>query len=209
MGQVFNRRADGRRGRTTLATIGLVAVSATAFGGASMAALSHGQGGSAAAPSYVADARARSSQAPISEPTALSIPAIGVHQSLVRLDVEAGNTMQLPPYTGVGWFTGSKEPGAPGAAVIAGYIGNADKPGAFVNLAKLVRGADIAVSRQDGSIADFTVTGIAAYAPGKLPLDQIYAAPGPTLRIVTTGGALRPGEPNRNVVVTSELSRIR
>lgn len=208
MARIFDRRTRPRRGRRTLATIGLVAVSATAFGGASMAALSHGQGG-AATPSYVADSAAPSPQPPVSEPTALSIPSIGVSQQLVRLQVQGGNTMQLPPYGGVGWFTGSAQPGAPGAAVVAGYIGSPDKPGAFVNLAKLGRGDRIAVARQDGSTAEFTVTDIRAYAPGKLPLDQIYAASSPTLRIVTTGGSLRPGEPNRNVVVTSVLSGIR
>lgn len=209
MGRIFDRRAGAGRARTTLATIGLVAVSATAFGGASMVALSHGQGG-AATPSYVADDRgARTTQPAMSEPSSVSIPSIGVRDRLVRLQVQAGNTMQLPPYGGVGWFTGSAQPGAPGAAVVAGYIGSPDKPGAFVNLAKLGRGDRIAVARQDGSTAEFTVTDIRAYAPGKLPLDQIYAASSPTLRIVTTGGSLRPGEPNRNVVVTSVLSGIR
>lgn len=193
--------------RMTLATVGLIAVSATALGGASMAALS--QSGQSVASSRVAGEPGATQSTAAPRPTRLAVPTIGVDDALVDLGAGAGNTMQLPPYGSPGWFTGSVAPGATGAAVITGYIGNSDKPGPFVKLADLRMGAAISVTRADGSIADFTVTDIKAYDPGSLPLKEIYSARRPVVRIVTTGGSLRPGEPNRNVVVTGEMTGIR
>lgn len=197
------------RRRTSLALVGLVAVGATIAGGAGLSFVATGGQHTAPPPTATASARTSSQQVRAPRPTRLSIPAIGVRHRINRLGSTVNGTIELPPYAGLGWFTGSVAPGAEGAAIVTGYIGNRAQPGALAGLGRLRRGDRISVRREDGSVADFAVDDIESYAPRELPLRELYHASRPTLRIVTTGGALRPGLPNRNVVVSATLTGIR
>lgn len=197
------------RRRTSLALVGLVAVGATIAGGAGLSVVATGGQDAAPTPTATTSARTSSQGVPTPRPTRLSIPSIDVRDRIARLGSTVDGTIELPPYAGLGWFTGSVAPGAKGAAIVTGYIGNENRPGALAGLARLRRGDRVSVRRDDGSVADFAVDDIKSYAPHELPLRELYDAARPTLRIVTTGGALRPGLPNHNVVVSATLTGIR
>lgn len=142
-------------------------------------------------------------------PRQLAIPSIGVRKKLVELSVAQDRTMELPPTDGVGWYDGSASPGDPGAAVVTGFIRVGGHRGALARLSELRPGSKVSILRSDGAYAIYTVDRIDSYSPDEFPVSQVYGATTrPTLRIVTTGGTLRPGDPAGNVVVYGSLSRI-
>lgn len=145
-----------------------------------------------------------------SEPTRLVVPAMGLRTDLVQLGVDLKQSMVLPPQQRAGWYTGSVTPGEPGASVIAGFIkGKSQKPGAFANLAKLAKGDDIQVVRKDGTTVTYRVTDIATYVPKDFPADRVYErSAAPVLRLVSTGGVMKPGQVAGNVVVYADFVSI-
>lgn len=146
-----------------------------------------------------------------SEPTRLVVPAMGLRTDLVQLGMDLKQSMVLPPQQRAGWYTGSVTPGEPGASVIAGFIkGKSQKPGAFANLAKLAKGDDIQVVRKDGKTVTYKVTDIATYLPKDFPADRVYArSAAPVLRLVSTGGVMKPGQVAGNVVVYADFVSIK
>jgi len=71
-------------------------------------------------------------------PVELTIPAIGVRTSLIKLGLQANGSLQVPPTTAVaGWYTGSPRPGAVGSSVIAGHVDSYAGPGVFYRLSTL------------------------------------------------------------------------
>jgi sortase (surface protein transpeptidase) len=137
---------------------------------------------------------ARTQEATIPLPVALTIPAIGVQTSLVRLGLTAAGALQVPSSTAVaGWYTGSSRPGAIGPAVIAGHIDSYVGPGVFFRLAQLRPGDRVYVRRADGTIALFRVTAVQSYAKDRFPTLAVYGpTPDAELRLVTCGGTFDP-----------------
>jgi len=133
-------------------------------------------------------ARSQDVKAPL--PVALTIPAIGVQTSLVKLGLTAAGALQVPPSTTVaGWYTGSPRPGAIGSAVIAGHIDSYSGPGVFFRLSQLRPGDHVYVRRADGTLAVFRVTAVRSYAKNQFPTQAVYGAtPDAELRLITCGG---------------------
>jgi len=145
---------------------------------------------------------------PASDPVRLRIPAMQVDAGLVRLGADAATrTMTLPhPVTKAGWYEKSATPGSVGTSIIVGYI--AGRQAVFGRLAALHRADTVRLLRKDGQTATYQVDSIRGYAPGKLPTAQIYAATTtPTLRLISCGGRLHPGQPAENVVVSAHLQQ--
>lgn len=144
---------------------------------------------------------------PASDPVALRIPVMGVAGSLLRLDLDrSGKSVQLPGRPGqAGWYDRSATPGSAGTSVIVGYISSAGRPGVFGRLAGLGIGDTVSVARKDGTTAMYTVDNIHGYRPGTLPASVYAATATPSLRLISCGGALRPGRPAENVVVSARL----
>lgn len=207
-------RSGGRRDlRVLAATAALVALTAgvvgtvvlgTTFGQPSSVANSNGVAGpNASATPQTSDPATQKYAMTRSEPVRLVVPAMGLSSDLVQLGVGLDQSMVLPPQQRAGWYTGSVTPGEPGACVIAGFIkGRSQKPGAFAGLAKLAKGDDIQVVRKDGRTVTYEVTDIATYQPKDFPTERVYERSAePVLRLVSTGGAMRPGQVAGNVVV--------
>jgi hypothetical protein len=137
-------------------------------------------------------------------PVRIRIPHLGIDRPVVSLGAR-GSTMQLPPAAGVGWWSGSVPPGQPGVSVVTGFIRTSTgAPGVFTRLRDLKPRDRICFTLTDGSQTTYVVTSMQAYPAGTLPSNQIFTgASDPVLKLVTTGGALKPGDPNENVVVTS------
>ncbi|MDR7276184.1 class F sortase [Catenuloplanes atrovinosus] len=134
---------------------------------------------------------------PHSPPASLDIPSIGVHSSLISLGLRADGTVEVPPLTGsapAGWYRHSVTPGEPGPAVLLGHVDSVETGrGVFYRLTELTRGAEIRVTRRDGSTAVFTVTSLQRYPKSRFPTARVYGpTDAPTLRLVTCGGGYDP-----------------
>jgi sortase (surface protein transpeptidase) len=145
----------------------------------------------------------------IAAPTSLTIPAIGVQTSLVRLGLTRSGALQVPPTAAVaGWYTESPRPGAIGPAVIAGHIDSISGPGVFYRLRLLLPGNLVYVRRADGSLAVFRVTAVHSYLKAKFPTQIVYGAvPDAQLRLITCGGAFdqATGHYLSNIIVFATL----
>ncbi|WP_104045486.1 class F sortase [Arthrobacter sp. ZGTC412] len=129
-----------------------------------------------------------------SAPVTLSIPSIGVRTDLLHLGLEENGSLKVPEDIGSGtpgsWYDGSPTPGERGPSVILGHV-NAlgGNKGVFADLRKLIPGAEINVSRDDGSTAVFTVDRGALYPKNEFPTVEVYGnTDGAELRLITCDG---------------------
>jgi sortase (surface protein transpeptidase) len=129
-----------------------------------------------------------------SAPVTLSIPSIGVRTDLLHLGLEDNGSLKVPEDTGNGapasWYNGSPTPGERGPSVMLGHV-NAlgGHKGVFADLRKLTPGAEMTVSRADGSTAVFTVDHAALYSKNEFPTVEVYGnTPGAELRLITCDG---------------------
>ena len=125
-----------------------------------------------------------------SRPIEMTIPAIGVHSSIVPLGVDSDQGLEVPsdPAT-VGWYRGGSAPGSAGAAVIAGHVTWDQEPAVFFELGALRPGQRVHIRRADGRTAIFAITKLAQYDKGEFPTARVYRpVDGPELRLITCGG---------------------
>jgi hypothetical protein len=144
-----------------------------------------------------------------SPPARVIIPALDVDEAVDGLGQLPDGSMQVPgDAETVGWYTKAPTPGALGPAVLAGHVDYRKKPGTFAHLADLKPGESINVSRQDHTMAMFTVTKVGRYAKDKFPSTAVY---GPInhagLRLITCGGQFDSsrGHYEDNIVVYATL----
>lgn len=128
-----------------------------------------------------------------SVPVHMTIPAIGVDTALLQLGLHPDGTIEVPPVAGdapAGWYRNLASPGEVGPAVVLGHVDSArDGPAVFFRLRDLRPGDQIAVLRQDGSTAVFTVDRVAEYTKADFPTAEVYGGlDHSALRLVTCGG---------------------
>lgn len=144
-----------------------------------------------------------------SPPLSVTIPALEVTSSLVGLGLTDDGRMEVPDNAEmIGWFASAPTPGSLGPAILAGHVNWKNKPGVFVNLARLAAGDTISVARQDGSTARFAVTRVERYPKNSFPTDAVYGAIDHAgLRLITCGGEFDASRHSYrdNVVVFADL----
>ena len=127
-----------------------------------------------------------------SAPVAIDIPSINVHSTaLVPLSVGADGVLPAPTdYQAPGWYTGGPTPGQLGPAIIAGHVDGPDGPAIFYRLGELTAGAEVTITRQDGTIARFVIDSIASYPKAEFPTSVVYGntTNRAELRLITCGG---------------------
>ena len=148
--------------------------------------------------------------APIANPTAITIPKIDARSTLIPLGLGPDGELAPPPVTEpmqAGWYAGAKpdgdgdefQPGEVGPAVIAGHVdgivdGRKGQPGIFARLHELAPGDEILIDRDGQSQLRFIVREVQRYPKASFPTQRVY---GPTevpeLRLVTCGGAFDRG----------------
>ncbi|WP_253866182.1 class F sortase [Micromonospora sp. WMMA2032] len=150
---------------------------------------------------------------PRSAPTTISIPRIGVRAEIMTLGTNPDGTVQVPPLDQAmkaGWYSPGASPGEVGNAVVVGHVDSAQLgPAVFFNLGALVPGDAIAVVRQDGSTATFTVDEVRSYPKTAFPAEQVYGPSDvPGLRVVTCGGVFdrTAGSYLNNIVVYARMT---
>ncbi|WP_042414870.1 class F sortase [Streptacidiphilus anmyonensis] len=126
-------------------------------------------------------------------PTAISIPAIGVHHALLSLGQNPDGTLQVPPMSDIsapGWDHDSPVPGQVGPAVVLGHIdGTTGAEGVFYALGALRPGDTVSITRSDGTVAVFRIDGVNRYPKDAFPTLTVYGnTTDPQLRLITCGG---------------------
>ncbi|MEP7763801.1 class F sortase [Sanguibacter sp. 25GB23B1] len=216
--------AHRRTGRTTRRVVaGLVALLVTVSGcstadGSTEAATPAGSATSAAVKSEPSSPAPAPAAAPTALPVAamsasvplrVEVPTIGVDSELMALGLLADGSLEVPPGAfPAGWFTGAPTPGEIGPAVIAGHIDWVTGPGVFHQLAALEVGAEIRVSRTDGSVAVFRTTEVTRYPKDAFPTELVYGdIDHAGLRLISCGGAFNSatGHYEDNIVAFAEL----
>lgn len=149
----------------------------------------------------------------VSPPIRVDLPAIGVAAAVDPLATDAQGVIEVPQDPDrTGWWVGGPEPGEPGAAVVLGHVDSWQGPAVFAALHTLAVDDEVRITRADGSVAVFAVTGGQLYGKDDFPTDRVYGwrDPHPALRLVTCGGsfdrATRSYE--ANFVVYASLSHI-
>ena len=111
-----------------------------------------------------------------SRPIRLAIPSVRIETDLLRLGLNADNTLQVPwrPLL-AGWYTGSPTPGELGPAIIAGHVDSWETgPAVFYHLGEVRVGARVLVTRADNSVAVFAVTALRSYPKSAFPTEVVY-----------------------------------
>jgi len=126
-----------------------------------------------------------------SVPVRVQVPSIGVDSTLMSLGLLADGSLQVPPRAfPAGWYTGAPTPGELGPAIIVGHIDWAGVDGVFYRLHSLLPGAEIDVTRADGSTAVFRVLSVHEYPKDAFPTKLVYGNTAySALRVITCGGA--------------------
>lgn len=157
-------------------------------------------------PTATQTAQAAQAALPASPPDRITIKRLRIAAKVVGLRASAdGTTLTLPPLDQTGWDATSVTPGAAGITVVTGYIARtADQPGVLRDLGRLRDGDVVTVERKDRRRIDYRVTAIDYYAQGTFPAERVFPRTNrPELRLISTGGPLRKGDPLGNAVVTA------
>ncbi|MBP0456558.1 class F sortase [Streptomyces montanisoli] len=128
------------------------------------------------------------SQAPAARPTAIDIPAIGVHSKLLDLGLNGDGTVEVPKKPlQAGWFHDSPRPGQDGPAVILGHVDSYQTgPAVFYRLGSVRPHDKISVTRADHSTVHFTVDAVRKYEKKDFPTLEVYGnTPDPEIRLIT------------------------
>jgi hypothetical protein len=130
---------------------------------------------------------------PRSLPTAIDVPAIGVHSRLLHLGLDSNGAMQVPPLfaqpSQAAWYKYSPTPGQVGPSIIEGHIDTYRGPSVFYRLGALRPGDTVNVTLADGTVAVFRVTAVREYLKSSFPTQTVYGpADYAALRLITCGG---------------------
>ncbi|WP_345770477.1 class F sortase [Blastococcus saxobsidens] len=134
----------------------------------------------------------------VAAPVSVSVPAIDVTSDLLRLDLNDDGTVEVPPLgpdDKAGWYQRGPAPGAVGPAVILGHVDSAEHgPGIFFDLGALEPGAEVTVTREDGTVAVFAVDRVEVHPKDDFPTLEVYGnTDDAQLRLITCGGDFDSG----------------
>jgi hypothetical protein len=129
---------------------------------------------------------------PRMRPVAMRIRSIDVSSpALVDLGKQPDGSLEVPADPDdPGWFSPGPAPGQFGPSVIAGHVDGDGGPGVFYRLGELRPGAEVEVTREDGSVARFVVDKVERYAKDAFPTAAVYgdSTHRSELRLITCGG---------------------
>jgi hypothetical protein len=142
-------------------------------------------------------------------PVRLEVPALGVDAPLEQAGVRPDGQMELPDDVGrAGWYRFGPAPGAPGSAVLAGHVDDAEQGlGALAPLREAEPGQEVLVTDAAGTTTRWRVVSRELLDKQALPVDLLFGREGPPrLTLVTCGGPFLPdvGGYRDNVVVVAE-----
>ncbi|MGY1787541.1 class F sortase [Geodermatophilus sp. SYSU D00698] len=142
-------------------------------------------------------------------PVRVQVPALGVDAPVDPTGVAADGKMALPDDVArAGWYRFGPAPGAPGSAVLAGHVDDAEQGlGALAPLRSAEPGQEVFVTDVAGATTRWRVVARELLHKQALPVDLLFTREGPPrLTLVTCGGPFLPdvGGYRDNVVVVAE-----
>lgn len=152
---------------------------------------------------------------PAAEPTELHIETIDAVSTLIPLGLNPDDTVEVPPVEEpmqAGWYRHAPTPGERGPAVVLGHVNGNGEDGIFARLGELADGDEVAVGRNDGRTAVFTVTETVQAPKTAFPTQAVYGdTAGAELRLITCGGRFdeRRGSYRDNIIVYAALTAAR
>ncbi|MET9096083.1 class F sortase [Streptomyces cyaneofuscatus] len=150
-------------------------------------------------------------------PRSVEVPSVGIDAPVVRRGLDQDGAIDPPPYDlpqTAGWYGKGTEPGAEGAALLVGHVDTETKPAVFYGLSAVRPGEKVKVTREDGSVAEFTVDDVQVVTRERFDAEKAY---GPRvdgraeLRLITCGGKYdqKSRSYTANVVVSAYLTGVR
>ncbi len=142
-------------------------------------------------------------------PTRVAVPARGVDAPLDPVGTAPDGQMAIPDDVDrAGWYRFGPVPGAPGSAVVAGHVDDAEQGlGAMAALREAEPGDEVLVTDAAGAVTRWQVVSRELLDKQALPVDALFRRDGPPrLTLVTCGGPFLPevGGYRDNVVVVAE-----
>ncbi|MEO3978246.1 class F sortase [Streptomyces sp. CAU 1734] len=149
-----------------------------------------------------------------SRPHRIEVPSIGVAAPVVPRGLDATGAVDPPPYASpgtVGWYGGGTRPGAAGPSLLVGHVDTETDRAVFYGLSAARPGAEIRVTRADGSVAEFTIDDVRVFTRERFDPREVYGprrAGRAELRLITCGGTFdrATGSYSANVVVSAYLT---
>ncbi|MEU0158042.1 class F sortase [Streptomyces sp. NPDC006261] len=150
-------------------------------------------------------------------PRSVEVPSVGIDAPVVRRGLDEDGAIDPPPYDlpqTAGWYGKGTQPGAEGAALLVGHVDTETKPAVFYGLSAVRPGEKVRVTRDDGSVAEFTVDDVQVVTRERFDAEKAY---GPRvdgraeLRLITCGGTYdqKSRSYTANVVVSAYLTGAR
>jgi len=126
-------------------------------------------------------------------PARLAIPAIGVDAKIEAHGLDSDrNIATAGDYRDVAWYDLGPRPGEPGNAIVNGHVNWWTGDAVFTNLSRLRAGDVIRVTRKDGELVSFKVTG-KQLVDANARLASLFApSTRPTLTLITCSGIWNP-----------------
>lgn len=151
-----------------------------------------------------------------SEPVRIEIAELGLSAEVTKVGLDSDGAIDVPDLARpelTGWFELGPSPGEVGPAAIVGHVDSQTNGAAvFFPLGGLEAGANIDVTRADGSTARFSVDLVESYEKQEFPYGTVFADTGyPALRLITCGGGFDKltRSYTHNIVVYATLTDIR
>lgn len=144
-------------------------------------------------------------------PTALAIDALGIALPVESVGVQADGQMEIPPAAEIaGWYRFGAAPGdAEGTVVIAAHVDSVASAGLgpFAKLGDVSIGDAVRVTKADGAVITYAVTGRSSVAKPEVGWGDVFTRDGGhRLILVTCGGVWHEDRRSYsdNVIVTAE-----
>ncbi|MFI2613377.1 class F sortase [Streptomyces sp. NPDC018584] len=150
-------------------------------------------------------------------PARVAVPSLKIGAPVTARGLDARGAIDPPPFAeadAVGWYGGGTRPGAPGAALFVGHVDTETDPAVFYDLSAARPGEKIDVTRDDGTVAQFTIDDVQVVTSDRFDAKKAY---GPheegraELRLITCGGTFDRATRSytANVIVSAYLTGVR
>ncbi|MEV0319060.1 class F sortase [Streptomyces sp. NPDC050658] len=148
------------------------------------------------------------------KPQRVDVPSLDVRAPVVARGLDQDGAIDPPPFEQagtVGWYGGGTRPGAVGTSLFVGHVDTETRPAVFYDLSAVRPGEKIRVTRDDGTVAEFTVDDVQVLSRDRFDAKKAY---GPhekgraELRLITCGGTFDRATRtySANVVVSAYLT---